>query len=1726
MSKNNINLTDYILERAWGKTEAYNKDEITSLLNIIQESGTEILSIVTQLPTENIKTNHLYLLYNNEGREGNLFDVYVYVDEKWEQLDSLTKLDIDFSQYYTSNELDNLLRAKATKEDLTNVRTSLQTTSTSLTTLYNNLTNFNEALIDFDEDNTNLSSDLTKLKDNLLGFINRVNGMIDEIDTLSGDLTNLNDGLDTTNATLGELDEDLRDLGDNVTTLGTDLTDTKQELITTKGTLTTTKNDLTNLQSEFGETKTSLQNTKNQLNDLEDDLEDFGEEVDRLGGEITTTQTTLSNAQTELSTLKNTTIPTLQGNINTIQGDITGINDDITRLDGSTGDLTNQLGGLNQTLNTTNNNLSGLSTQFTELTTTTNSLSSDMGTLKNTTIPQFTQDITGLNTSLGSLDGRTTSLEGSLTQLRTSNTQLSNSINGLTTDLNNIHNTGGTGLLDTTRTSLSSLTTRANALEESLQELTRKSNQLDASLQSVTEGLANSEGDFLATASDMAELSQKFIDLINDLNTLGDYLTDFEGDVEDFKEGLDEDELSTFDLDDELVNLFGIIGSVKTNVTTIQGDMTTVQEDIDAVQTDVYGTGGSPTNLKNDGLVKKMQTAQTDITSTQTAIQDVQTEIYGNPNDNNDGGIIGALLGNYTPSSTASYTNTISTATNVNRNIGNSYRIKITGNGSHSYIRSSSDGNNYIRLIYNNNKFYLSIRVNNAWVLENVIVKNEYIDVVNNRIIYDNTNYYDMTNTSIVSTNLYQIKGTINVYTLTTVDGGLISEIDNTNTAIDNTNTRIDNVQTDITGVNTAINTANGEITQAKSDINTAKNNISQVQVTMYGSNKDPNNPQANSLVQNLNDVQGDVDDVNTQLYGSGGTPSSPKTGSIAKNLSTAQTNITTAQNNINTITNTTIPSVQNDVKNVKVDLFGGTTSSPGSATNIKGGLAQDLVEFTGNLEDTNTRIDGITNDNNTGVLDVAQAQLTTTTSNLTTVQKKIYGNTGTATNPKNDGLIKKLEIAEGNIEDTSGRLDGAIGDIEGITNNKGTGTLDVAVTNISSATTKINNVTNTNGTGSLDVVQKKIYGTGGSATNLKDDGVLKKIQKAEGDITEAQGLITVVQGDITNVQGAMDSVSKSLIGEYTVSNTASYTYNNTTESQVKQNIGANYRIKLSTNGSHAYIRANNDTQNLIRLIYNNNKFYLSIRVNNVYILENVIVKNPYIEVIGKKIIYDNKFYDISNTSIVTTNLYQAKGKVEVYPITVSEDGLLTVVDNAQYSIGVVQEDISSVQTMMYGTGTTSNPQSGSVMGNIKQAQTDITKAQGTIDKVTNTSGTGSLDKLLTQVGTNTSTTSSTSLWGKVRGALSSITTLEGLVGKTTDNASTNTLWGKSKALESSITALDGKLGKSTDATTGNTVWAKVNNLISGTDSALYKLFGKTNGSTTDYTSGSIWGKIKGIEDGLQGQIDDIKENAPYIYEFELYKVTTDQSNPYVNYYEKVTPNNVKWGDTVLFVLTVKQNNDIVTERLDNMKVTVTPTTGDILTFNYDSMSYVTDNQGNGVTLKNSENQVVGYINYGYIGYFKINGTGLYKISCDYTETTFNIADWIVRDLWYEKYYGSGQIYAGEQTQTITVGGQQFVIVTGGGPEQYTWRLYINPSIRVCRLRYYRSSYAVEEGTQTIEEEVIPSEYFGEVSIVGSAYNPNQGVSIAKAEGGEPYLSLWSLNSGSRALNFNFVWNY
>ena len=115
----------------YAKNETYTRSEIVTLISDAV-SDLDLFEVVTELPTSDIKDNRLYLLINGESIESNNYDIYLYVNNDWEQLDGL---EFDIGNFYNKTEMDTLLADKVDTSDsrLTNARTPLSHTHGDIT---------------------------------------------------------------------------------------------------------------------------------------------------------------------------------------------------------------------------------------------------------------------------------------------------------------------------------------------------------------------------------------------------------------------------------------------------------------------------------------------------------------------------------------------------------------------------------------------------------------------------------------------------------------------------------------------------------------------------------------------------------------------------------------------------------------------------------------------------------------------------------------------------------------------------------------------------------------------------------------------------------------------------------------------------------------------------------------------------------------------------------------------------------------------------------------------------------------------------------------------------------------------------------------------------------------------------------------------------------------------------------------------------------------------------------------------------------------------------------------------------------------------------------------------------------------------------------------------------------------------------------------------------------
>ena len=597
MSNNNTNLTDYILERAYSKDESYTKSDVDSLIQAINEKEVDIFELVLELPSaDNVKSNKLYLKYNGDNDEGNLFDVFLFVNGEWEQLDGL---DFKITDYYNTNQIDDLLQTKASNRQLTTVRENLETVRGNLTNLYTNLTGFNEALIALDDDNTNLSDDLTKLKDNLLIFIARVDGLIDGLQTLQGNFNGLTHDFEETKSDLTLFQEELTGedgLGGSLGSLRSELQETQSNLTTVQGDVDTAKNDISALQGSSDE-------LTSQLGGLSLSLE-------TTNGSLGSTNALLGSLREEFNIL-NSDFTDAVGVLETARDDIEGLQDSTQTLTGGLSDLSDSLDNTKSSLATANSGLQNLH----------NELLGEDGN-------------TGLKKNLNDLSATVGTVQTDITSLREADTVLQGNINTLSTDLNG--DSENTGLKDELFSLQESLygdenDDTKNGIVGDIHKLQSDTGVMSINLAKLWEGLTDATGELVVTGEDVIIFSQELDQFLSDLNVLGGHLSNFEGSLTEFKSELSDDGVSfeTFSLDSNIVSLFASIGAVKSNITGLQDRADIIEEDINGVNTALYGSSdGDSENYTDGSLFGTIDNVQGNITEiTETTIPSVESSI-------------------------------------------------------------------------------------------------------------------------------------------------------------------------------------------------------------------------------------------------------------------------------------------------------------------------------------------------------------------------------------------------------------------------------------------------------------------------------------------------------------------------------------------------------------------------------------------------------------------------------------------------------------------------------------------------------------------------------------------------------------------------------------------------------------------------------------------------------------------------------------------------------------------------------------------------------------------------------------------------------------------------------------------------------------------------------------------------------------------------------------------
>lgn len=95
----------------------YNKNETLNTTQIGQAiangvSNVELFELKSTLPSSGMKGNKFYLIPNNKNEDSNVYDIYIYVNDNWEKIDSL---EFNITDYPTTSDVTGMLNDYVTK---------------------------------------------------------------------------------------------------------------------------------------------------------------------------------------------------------------------------------------------------------------------------------------------------------------------------------------------------------------------------------------------------------------------------------------------------------------------------------------------------------------------------------------------------------------------------------------------------------------------------------------------------------------------------------------------------------------------------------------------------------------------------------------------------------------------------------------------------------------------------------------------------------------------------------------------------------------------------------------------------------------------------------------------------------------------------------------------------------------------------------------------------------------------------------------------------------------------------------------------------------------------------------------------------------------------------------------------------------------------------------------------------------------------------------------------------------------------------------------------------------------------------------------------------------------------------------------------------------------------------------------------------------------------------
>lgn len=155
--------------------------------------------------------------------------------------------------------------------------------------------------------------------------------------------------------------------------------------------------------------------------------------------------------------------------------------------------------------------------------------------------------------------------------------------------------------LNTLTSSLIEFNSELISFDEDNTNLASDLSKLKNNLHTIVSSVNNFSSRLIAAENSLGTTSSDLDKLVYSLNTLTDYLTTFEGTLSEFEDELDDNpDIDVSELNANIITLFGVIGSVKNDVSTAESSINQALSDISDVQEDIYGDGQNKAGIISD----------------------------------------------------------------------------------------------------------------------------------------------------------------------------------------------------------------------------------------------------------------------------------------------------------------------------------------------------------------------------------------------------------------------------------------------------------------------------------------------------------------------------------------------------------------------------------------------------------------------------------------------------------------------------------------------------------------------------------------------------------------------------------------------------------------------------------------------------------------------------------------------------------------------------------------------------------------------------------------------------------------------------------------------------------------------------------------------------------------------------------------------------------------------